>query len=273
MSGLAPNHPPESEGNREYEASSEAAEEIQKALRQDGHRVWGFVIYRCTYASDPAWESCLARIKASVQDWLEDDLVLLEDDRFKLTIMDDASLFDKASPEIIRQHFLTWRETAVHEDQGSAQEIASRLRNPTRASRPGYDWKGRSARYRYFVAIDEESLQSILKSKESWAENNGEPDEAKGWVKLVRANFRRLPTDDEGYFENEDYQGEEDHEDEDAEDDGDDWSPIDEYTRKDVGWMKAMHDNLMPGFYNGLRDGENWTSFYERPPGVAEGPL
>lgn len=32
-------------------AQSNSADNIERGLRADGHRIWGFVVYCCTYAS------------------------------------------------------------------------------------------------------------------------------------------------------------------------------------------------------------------------------
>lgn len=40
-------------------------------MQLDGHRSWGFVIYRTTYAKDQDWARCLSRIHAAAQDCFE----------------------------------------------------------------------------------------------------------------------------------------------------------------------------------------------------------
>lgn len=35
--------------------SCNTADRIEEELLEKGHRVWGFVIYRCTYGDDAAW--------------------------------------------------------------------------------------------------------------------------------------------------------------------------------------------------------------------------
>ena len=41
-----------------------SASRLQEKLDENGHHVWGFVIYRCTYGDDAAWEECLRRLNA-----------------------------------------------------------------------------------------------------------------------------------------------------------------------------------------------------------------
>lgn len=101
------------------------ADKIQDQLHYDGHRVWGFVVYRCTYGDDAAWQAFLERINASIRDSLEfyHGLDLLEEDCFKLTVLEDASKFDGASAQLVREHFKEWRKHAVREDQGTSEKI------------------------------------------------------------------------------------------------------------------------------------------------------
>lgn len=83
------------------------ADQIQDQLHDDGHRVWGFVVYRCTYGDDAAWQTFLERIHASIRQKMEfyHGLDLLGEDCFKLTVHDDASKFDGASVQNVREHF------------------------------------------------------------------------------------------------------------------------------------------------------------------------
>lgn len=40
-----------------------SASRLQEKLDEAGHHVWGFVVYRCTYSDDAAWEECLRRLE------------------------------------------------------------------------------------------------------------------------------------------------------------------------------------------------------------------
>src|SRR6202034_3033708 len=39
-----------------YSTHNNNADNIERYLQEDGHRTWGFVIYRCTYESDDDWD-------------------------------------------------------------------------------------------------------------------------------------------------------------------------------------------------------------------------
>ncbi|CDM34854.1 unnamed protein product [Penicillium roqueforti FM164] len=58
-------------------------------LRKDGHRAWGFAIYRSTYQSDADWKEFMRRLLADTTESLEDmagpDLL----DNLALTVFDD----------------------------------------------------------------------------------------------------------------------------------------------------------------------------------------
>ncbi|KAI8945178.1 hypothetical protein F4801DRAFT_569309 [Xylaria longipes] len=94
---------------------SNAADKIERHLRADGHRTWGFVVYRCTYSSDAAWESCIQRINASIQKSMDryNGSDLFQEGCFKLTVIDDASMLDGASTQAVRRHFRQWCAPAI----------------------------------------------------------------------------------------------------------------------------------------------------------------
>lgn len=222
-----------------------SADCIERALIADGHRHWGFVVYRTTYGNDSAWETCIDGLDKSLRSGLEHDngLDMLEDGKYTLTIMDDASQFDGASTSTIRNHFTDWCAQALHEEQGSAEEIESRRQEPV-------PWYGSSAvRYRFCLQIDEDSLHSILT----------EPLEA--WVKLINDD-RELkartesPTEHELDDEDEGVAYESDEE----------YPPIEGCTDEDVGWMKVGFHSAPLTFYDYLRDPAAWSVLYHRPP-------
>lgn len=86
-------------------------------------------------------------------------LELLEPERFKLTIFDDKSRLGGASAQVVRQHFRDWRSDAVHQEEGSQEEIEVRG-----GSSDPLHYKS-SVRYRFCVQIDEAALQSIVSSE------------------------------------------------------------------------------------------------------------
>ncbi|KAK8074532.1 muramidase [Apiospora hydei] len=73
-----------------------AADKIEQHLRADGHRIWGFVVYRCTYTSDANWDLCIPRIHWAVRKEMDvyNGRDLLQDGCFQLTVITDASTLD-----------------------------------------------------------------------------------------------------------------------------------------------------------------------------------
>lgn len=121
-----------------------AADRIERHLAHDKHTKWGFVIYRCTYESDSDWTEALSRLRESTESRLEfyNGMDMLENMLF--TIIEDQQTLDQASTSTIREHFKQWIQTAPQREQG------------------GDSLPGDSARYKYCISIDAESLQSIL---------------------------------------------------------------------------------------------------------------
>jgi hypothetical protein len=222
------------------------ADDIQHALIADGHRIWGFVVYRCTYDNDADWQLCMQRIRdyigPSVKTSDGQDLL---DERFKPTVMEDKNKFDGASTSIIRRHFRDWCVHAVDEEQGSTEEIERRRQETV-------PWCGSLAvRYRFCLQIDAASLKSIVEVK---------PD---AWVNLFRDDWKlkqamagQLGDDldwDQGDF---------------TDDEDEAYPAIEGNTNEDVGWMMVDYRCLMPTYYSYLRDPNDWNLTYTRPPYV-----
>lgn len=112
----------------QYETQNNGADNVERDLQSEGHRCWGFVVYRTTYADSESWRACCEQIRADVHDSLDfyNGHDLLADDTFKLTFIEDAAQLDGAGPDTVREHFRQWRAEALHQEQGSGEEIAAR---------------------------------------------------------------------------------------------------------------------------------------------------
>jgi hypothetical protein len=51
--------------------SSPHFDKVQSDLRADPDKKWGFVIFRCTYGDDAAWERMMSRLNTQARDSLE----------------------------------------------------------------------------------------------------------------------------------------------------------------------------------------------------------
>ncbi|KAG9529253.1 hypothetical protein KCU93_g3717, partial [Aureobasidium melanogenum] len=242
--------PPQPESKRtpgKLSFKRNAADQIERALREDGHRIWGFVIYRCTYASDEDWDLCMRHLHEEVRESMDfyNGHDLLDEECFRLTVIEDKSKFDGASTSTVRKHFQEWCAQALHREQGSEAEIGSRRQKPV-------PWFGSLAvRYRFCLQIDAASLQSIL----------GGGD--KPFVNLIRDDWElkqhmAAGTGDALDYDEGDFTDEEDEE----------YPSLEGNAEEDVGWMMIHLTCLMPTFYSYLWDPNTWTVLYCRPPYV-----
>ena len=130
--------------------------QLRATLEQDNTSKWGYVIYRCTYDDDGAWNQMVDRMRTTVQTRLEGKNApdLLEN--FVFDIREDRSKLDGATIERVREHFQDWAiEHACAESPDFEGGIAYKKDTPEEIVIP------RSPRYRSCVLIDEASLKSI----------------------------------------------------------------------------------------------------------------
>jgi hypothetical protein len=211
------------------------ADQIEHQLREDRHRTWGFVIYRTTYDNDADWTEFIKRLKFHMHDtfeWVGGQDIL---DKFSLTIFDDREKFDGASTQAVRQHFQQWSVAAYRDEQRQEADSSDRTRGTV---------IGRSPRYRYAIAIDAESLHSVVHEAPAPPELDAS---TKGWVKLIDKSWylgRSLGRDPEDY-------------------------PAPEgNTESDVGWMRVTYWAVMSECYVRSESINFWSNSYRRPPQV-----
>jgi hypothetical protein len=274
--------------------SSNLADRIQDRLHADGHRVWGFVIYRCTYGDDAAWKTCLERLSAWIR-WhmhFYNGSDLLEEGRFKLTVFHDASRFDGVSARVVRQHFKECRKEAYHEEQGTSEEIEARRpipeishhpygtgefdedlwtrlagearevnEEPYRISEFGRYGRGAAAvRYRLCVQINEAALQSIISPA-------GEDYTGEAWVNIIEVDWD--PEVAAAQREYEKIEGIRSGLDPEFFDDEVEVFPeIDGCTDEDVGRMRVRYQDLVPEFYSSMMEFNAFNQYYVRPPDI-----
>lgn len=146
MSFPADNFRPDEPSKRDptIDAYSNQADQLERLLQQDGFKIWGFVVYRCTYQSDSDWETFMTWFLYHVTKSLEhyNGLDLL--DSFAPTILEDES-FNGATTTFLRNHFQKWAATAPQIEQGT-----------------DYSPFPASGRYRFFIMVDPEALESVL---------------------------------------------------------------------------------------------------------------
>ncbi|GKZ24255.1 hypothetical protein AbraCBS73388_011059 [Aspergillus brasiliensis] len=212
----------------ELESWQNSADNIERLLNQDKFKTWGFVIYRCTYQSDSDWEKFMVRLHKRVEEFLRfyNGLDLLGS--FAPTVLEDRS-FEGAMVVSLRENFNKWAMTAVVEEQEIDPSKLLHLKN---------------GRYRFFIMVDQEALDSILSTSEDGLDG--------GFVRLVNAEWKPEELDEEELAERGGPPPEEE--------------PLEGCTEEDVGWMKVRwRGSQVPG-YEQLGDSFMWDLYYSRPP-------
>lgn len=118
------------------------ADIIERCMQEDGHRIWGMVVYRCTYKSDEDWAEFMRRLHADMTKSLRRANGLDILDSFELTVFEDFAL-EGASTSTVRERFQQWVATAPEQEQSTGP--------------------GDSQRYQYCVMVDEAALESCVR--------------------------------------------------------------------------------------------------------------
>jgi hypothetical protein len=210
------------------------ADQIEQQLQEDGHRTWGFVIYRTCCGNDEDWAEFLKRLRFRMERAFDfyngRDVLTL----FTLTVIEDPERLDGASTAAVRERFRQWCVTAPQSEQQQG-DAGSEIR------------PGLSPRYRYAIQVDAASLQSVV--HDAPAPPNLDITK-QGWVKLIDASWQPISSERlRDLFE-----------------------PIEGVIEKDVGWMKIPYSHVMDEYYVRCRNLNWWVTSYQRPPTVAGYP-
>jgi hypothetical protein len=214
---------------------------VMDQLKRLKHDKWGYVIYRCTYEDDAAWD----RFKQIVHERTQEDLQDSDDtpelaDYLEWTFVEDRATLDGASIPRLRERFNLWAAEAV-----VAENPRARIRTPDCCP------TAVSGRYNCFIHVDEEALQSVVAAP--GLNRYSEP----GYVNLVNSLWEPMGDRyyDHGY-------------------DPDDplnevLEPIDGCVEENVGWMRVQLRLAFSAYlYVGAGDAESWYLSYRRPPEV-----
>jgi hypothetical protein len=218
---------------------SGSVEWIYNDLQRYKEDKWGWIIYRTSYKDDAAWELFKDRL---VNNWTrirDPDVPPAVLRAMDWTFISDRPTLDGASREQLRERFRAWRETAVQAE------------NPRRD--PADTVMGQ--RYRYFLQVDEESLQSVVE---------GDGDTLDGsWV-----NFVRCDDEMDKYIQTLEEDKERDaREPRDQEDEG--LGTSEPPKPEDEWWMMISTDMIHLDFYTTMvAPLEIWWIYYREPPEV-----
>lgn len=204
---------------------------IQKLFEGWHHSKWGFVIYRCTYASDDDFKAFILRLKTYATDSIEfhgaDSRPIVQ--HLTWTVVEDREELDGASTADVRRRFDDWcrSDEAAAEQPDSAHPVS----------------ESPNARYRFAVQIDQASLESFK-------------IERRPFVNLV---LRKWPFG---------LQGDDEDDDDDDVEEGKEGDEAEGSTEEDVGWCKVRVSSLLPSRYAELCHPNSWHLIYQRPPAV-----
>nr|POE53456.1 hypothetical protein CFP56_28678 [Quercus suber] len=120
-------------------ASKNMADCIERSLLHGNHRIWGYTIYRCTYASDSDWEELLQRLRSKLEEGLRSfngtDLM----SSFDMKVFEDKTLFDGASATTIRKHFIKWPEMRRGRSRASLRIDRHGINSASKSDWTSYD--------------------------------------------------------------------------------------------------------------------------------------
>ncbi|KAK2803671.1 hypothetical protein FQN50_006887 [Emmonsiellopsis sp. PD_5] len=246
---------------------------IATAIRPDPlqkHKTWGFVVYRCSYSDEEAWQQMLELIKGHVVTYLEgegmEDLWLSHE----LVIREDRERFDGASPAVVRADFERWVKGEMEKLPKSLEEAAERREQEEEEEEEdedededgegGADNSNKSyeelktqiasaTRYNFCVFVDDICLES--------QEHMTEPV-----IKILKRDWE--PTTPEPVEEEEEEEGKERSQQQRLHLDWEDGKTENE--KEDVGWMYIPVLSTV-GHYDILHDPAKWKENYYRPPG------
>jgi hypothetical protein len=214
------------------------AEDIDHALMEDHHKLWGFVIYRCTYKDDEKWKSFMDRFHKEIEKSMygpEGQAVLK---KLVITVLEDPS-WEDASTATIRAHFHDWCDQNAEREQGVPFPSNRRY------------WKG--WRYNFCVHMDSYALESF--------DEDADPKDFVNIILSPWVSIRDEPPPVEKRPKPSWWKGT--------------WPPPpEEYdelegnTEEDVGWMMVELNSLV-AMYTRLRRWDTWHTEYRRPPIVA----
>ncbi|KAJ5783866.1 uncharacterized protein N7518_009543 [Penicillium psychrosexuale] len=195
------------------------ADLVEELLKEDGFTTWGF--------------NFMARMVGAVSEDLKEYSGLALLDTFAPTVLEDPS-FEGATVATLREHFHPWKKTALKEEQGVSEDYT-----PT------------SGRYRFFITVDQEAMESVLNTP-----LGGFEEYKLGHVRMVNAEWKWTDAPEE-VSEDEDISEPEEFE------------PLEGCTEDDVGWMNIRWRIVqLPG--HKMTEIDDWQAYYVRYPGIAD---
>lgn len=224
----------------QYWSETVETERIRDMLNYYGLTKWGFIIYRCTYGDDGAWDRFMHRLNAHKDDALIDKY----DDKYLAHHLDwnvqqDPSL-DRATKDQVRERFRTWVATDARTEFPTSADYQDKIHRLLHEN----------PRYKYCVHVDAESMQSVLDGPPPT-----EPDlHGVSHVNLIRADYAWEAGEKESAKLRDEGEPQDEGEPE-----------LEGRTSRDVGWMRVAVQGLVPEVHETLVNDMMWAVFYVRP--------
>ncbi|KLJ12566.1 hypothetical protein EMPG_12394 [Blastomyces silverae] len=214
-----------------WDDESQPVVAIEESLKDDKlkkDKTWGFVVYRCTYSDDDAWEEMLDLICSHMEGYL-----MMEGgeefwDRHELIVVDDRTQLDGASSHVVRDHFNRF----VQNEMDKLPKLPESEREEEELLRKKI---ASATRYNFCLFVDDISLESMKHMPEPV-------------IKLLCREWGPLPVQEGEYTVHPDFE---------------DGKTADE--KEDVGWRYIYVLSCFE-FYDKLHGPGKWALHYERPP-------
>lgn len=232
--------------------SKSLCDAISTQLTERNHSKWGFVVYRCDYRDDDAFNRLISLMTSQARENLRSDGLMR---RLDWVLMSDKALFENASKGEIRQHFRAWaKDTKIQlEDQGAG-------------AMDGSDWQDEGfapgLRHQFCLHVDGEVLQRAMRFADLQKNGNAslrDIEACQAYVNMIDGSWEEPTREDEGY--NPEVMPE------DPADEGE--TEIEGCKLYDVGWMKVDIRAVPTSVYYLLQPGDTWDPLlYQRPPAI-----
>lgn len=114
-----------------HELPRESLGHMIQVMQITGFHRWGFLVYRCTYSDDDAWQRYMQHFHECVRAGLEyygRDVLLFK--YLELIVVDERDTLDGATKSQVREKFRQWSATHREPDQGgpgSTNPFAKRI--------------------------------------------------------------------------------------------------------------------------------------------------
>ncbi|KAK8074577.1 hypothetical protein PG997_009240 [Apiospora hydei] len=124
-----------------------------REMHRTGFEEWGFVIYRCAYGNDEAWDRYMKYFRAAIHEKLVSYKCEFMEQYARWIVVEDEMDLRAASKLRVRQRFVNWR------DQNTVWRTAPELSKYI--PRMPYEATLRLPRFTYCLHVDQDCLDTV----------------------------------------------------------------------------------------------------------------